>query len=78
MGIKITTALIWKNFWVDFADLVTRNLARPTMGYVHQVLTGNVNLPRIPFHKPVASYSTQNGIGFMDVITSSASNDGEC
>jgi serine/threonine protein kinase len=52
--------------------------ARPKMGYVHQVLTGNVNLPPIPFHRPVASYSTQNGIGFMDVITSSTSNDGEC
>ncbi len=52
--------------------------ARPTMGYVHQVLIGNVNLPPIPFHKPVVSYSTQNGIGFMDVITSSTSNDGEC
>ncbi|CAM6039012.1 unnamed protein product [Sphagnum compactum] len=52
--------------------------ARPTMGGVHQVLTGNVNLPPIPFHKPVASYSTQNGIGFMDVITSSTTNDGEC
>ncbi len=52
--------------------------ARPTMGYVHQVLIGNVNLPPIPFHKPVASYLTQNGIGFMDVITSSTSNDGEC
>ncbi|CAK9205171.1 unnamed protein product [Sphagnum troendelagicum] len=51
--------------------------ARPTMGYVRQVLTGNINLPPIPFHKPVASYSTQNGIEFMDMITSSTSNDGE-
>ncbi|CAK9867501.1 unnamed protein product, partial [Sphagnum jensenii] len=45
--------------------------ARPTMGYVRQVLTGNINLPPIPFHKPIASYSTQNGIEFMDMITSS-------
>jgi hypothetical protein len=52
--------------------------ARPTMRCVREVLTGNVNLPPIPFHRPVASYSTQNGIGFMDVITSSTSNDGEC
>jgi len=51
--------------------------ARPTMGYVRQVLTGNINLPPIPFHKPIASYSTQNGIEFMDMITSSKSNDGE-
>ncbi|CAM6038580.1 unnamed protein product [Sphagnum compactum] len=51
--------------------------ARPTMGYVRQVLTGNINLPPIPFHKPIASYSTQNGIEFMDMITSSTSNDGE-
>ncbi|CAK9265092.1 unnamed protein product, partial [Sphagnum jensenii] len=51
--------------------------ARPTMGYVRQVLTGNFNLPPIPFHKPIASYSTQNGIEFMDMITSSTSNDGE-
>ncbi|CAK9209357.1 unnamed protein product, partial [Sphagnum troendelagicum] len=27
--------------------------ARPTMGYVRQVLTGNLNLPPIPFHKPI-------------------------
>jgi serine/threonine protein kinase len=51
--------------------------ARPTMGYVRQVLTGNINLPPIPFHKPIASYSTQNGIEFMNIITSSTSNDGE-
>ncbi len=51
--------------------------ARPTMGYVRQVLTGNINLPPIPPHKPIASYSTQNGIEFMDMITSSTSNDGE-
>jgi interleukin-1 receptor-associated kinase 1 len=51
--------------------------ARPTMGYVRQVLTGNINLPPIPFHKPRASYSTQNGIEFMDMFTSSTSNDGE-
>jgi serine/threonine protein kinase len=51
--------------------------ARPTMGYVRQVLIGNINLPPIPFHKPVASYSTQNGIEFMDMITNSTSNDGE-
>ncbi|CAM6062610.1 unnamed protein product, partial [Sphagnum tenellum] len=51
--------------------------ARPTMGYVRQVLTGNINLPPIPFHKPIASYSTQNGIELMDMITSSTSNDGE-
>ncbi|CAK9210384.1 unnamed protein product [Sphagnum troendelagicum] len=51
--------------------------ARPTMGYVRQVLTGNINLPPIPFHKPIASYSTQTGIEFMDMITSSTSNDGE-
>jgi len=51
--------------------------ARPTMGYVRQVLTGNINLPPIPFHKPIASYSTQNGIEFMDMITPSTSNDGE-
>jgi hypothetical protein len=50
--------------------------ARPTMGYVRQVLTGNINLPAIPFRKPIASYSTQNQM-FMDMITSSASNDGE-
>ncbi len=25
--------------------------ARPTMGYVRQVLIGNINLPPIPFHK---------------------------
>ncbi len=51
--------------------------ARPTMGYVRQVLTGNINLPPIPFQKPRASYSTQNRIEFMDMITSSISNDGE-
>jgi hypothetical protein len=51
--------------------------ARPTMGYVCQVLTGNINLPAIPFHKPIASYSTQNGIECMDMIMSSTSNDGE-
>jgi len=50
---------------------------RPTMGYVHQVLTGNINLPTIPFHKPIASYSTQNGIRFKDMFTSSTSNHGE-
>jgi interleukin-1 receptor-associated kinase 1 len=50
---------------------------RPTMGYVHQVLTGNINLPAIPFHKPIASYSTQNGIRFKDMFTSSTSNHGE-
>jgi hypothetical protein len=48
--------------------------ARPTMGYVRQVLTRNINLPSIPFHKPIVSYSTQ--IEFMDMIASS-SNDGE-
>ncbi|CAK9209363.1 unnamed protein product [Sphagnum troendelagicum] len=47
------------------------------MGYVRQVLIGNINLPPIPFHKPIASYSTQNGIEFMDMITSSTSNDGQ-
>jgi hypothetical protein len=51
--------------------------ARPTMGYVRQVLTRNINLPPIPFHKPIASYSTQNGIELMDMITSSTSNAGE-
>jgi serine/threonine protein kinase len=51
--------------------------ARPTMGYVRQVLTGNINLPPIPPQKPIASYSTQNRIEFMDMITSSKSNDGE-
>jgi hypothetical protein len=51
--------------------------ARPTMGYFHQVLTGNIKLPPIPFHKPIASYSTQNEIEFVDMITSSTSNDGE-
>ncbi len=51
--------------------------ARPTMGYVHQVLTGNIRLPPIPFHKPIASYSTQNEIEFVDLITSSTSNDRE-
>jgi serine/threonine protein kinase len=51
--------------------------ARPTMGYVRQVLTGNINLPAIPFHKPIALYPTQNGIEFMDMFTSSTSNDGE-
>jgi len=51
--------------------------ARPTMGYVRQVLIGNINLPPIPFHKPRASYSTQNGIEFMDMFISSTSNDGE-
>jgi interleukin-1 receptor-associated kinase 1 len=50
--------------------------ARPTMGYVCQVLTGNINLPPIPFHKPIASYSTQNQM-FMEMITSSANNDGK-
>ncbi|CAM6012821.1 unnamed protein product [Sphagnum balticum] len=51
--------------------------ARPTMGYVRQVLTGNINLPPIPLHKPIALYSTQNRIVFMDMTTSSTSNDGE-
>ncbi|CAM6012778.1 unnamed protein product [Sphagnum balticum] len=51
--------------------------ARPTMGYVRQVLTGNIILPPIPLHKPIASYSTQNRIVFMDMTTSSTSNDGE-
>jgi hypothetical protein len=50
--------------------------ARPTMGYVRQVLTGNINLPPIPLHKPIASYSTQNQM-FMDMIISSTSNDGK-
>jgi len=52
-------------------------IARLTMEYVHQVLTGNIKLPPIPFHKPIASYSTQNEIEFVDMITSSTSNDGE-
>jgi interleukin-1 receptor-associated kinase 1 len=51
--------------------------ARPTMGYVRQVLTGNIDLPPISFHKPITSYSTQNGIEFMDMITTSKSNDVE-
>jgi len=51
--------------------------ARPTMEYVHQVLTGNIKLSPIPFHKPIVSYSTQNEIEFVDMITSSTSNDGE-
>ncbi len=51
--------------------------ARLTMGYAHQVLTGNIKLPPIPFHKPVASYSTQNEIYFVDRIISSTSNDGD-
>jgi interleukin-1 receptor-associated kinase 1 len=51
--------------------------ARPTMGYVRQVLTGNIILPPIPLHKPIALYSTQNRIVFMDMTTSSTSNDGE-
>jgi hypothetical protein len=51
--------------------------ARPTMGYVRQVLIGNIDLPPISFHKPITSYSTQNGIEFMDMITSSKSNDVE-
>jgi hypothetical protein len=51
--------------------------ARPTMGYVHQVLTGNIKLPPIPFHKPIGSSSTQKEIEFVDMITSSTSNDGE-
>jgi hypothetical protein len=51
--------------------------ARPTMGYVHQVLTGNIKLHPIPFHKPIAPYSTQNEIEFVDMITSSTSNDME-
>ncbi|CAK9234699.1 unnamed protein product [Sphagnum jensenii] len=50
---------------------------RPTIRYVHQVLTGNIKLPPIPFHKPIASYSTQNEIEFVDMITSSTSNDRE-
>jgi hypothetical protein len=51
--------------------------ARPTMGYVNQVLPGNIMLPPIPFHKPIASYLTQNEIEFVDMITSSTSNVGE-
>jgi hypothetical protein len=51
--------------------------ARLTMGYVHQVLIGNIKLPPIPFHKPIASYSTQNEIEFVDMIISSTSNDEE-
>jgi hypothetical protein len=50
---------------------------RPMMGYVHQVLAGNIKLPLIPFHKPIASYSTQNEIEFVDMISSSTSNEGE-
>jgi hypothetical protein len=41
--------------------------ARPTMGYVRQVPLGNIKLPPIPFHKPIASYSTQNEIEFVDM-----------
>jgi hypothetical protein len=51
--------------------------ARPTMEYVHQVLTWNIKLSPIPFHKPIVSYSTQNEIEFVDMITSSTSNDEE-
>jgi interleukin-1 receptor-associated kinase 1 len=44
--------------------------ARPTMGYVCQVLVGNANLPTLPLHKPVASYSSMNVTMFHDVINS--------
>jgi hypothetical protein len=36
-----------------------------TMGYVHQVLAGNANLPTLPLHKPIASYSSMNLMCFM-------------
>ncbi|CAK9275197.1 unnamed protein product [Sphagnum jensenii] len=44
--------------------------ARPTMGYIRQVLVGNANLPTLPLHKPVASYSSMNVIMFHDLINS--------
>ncbi|CAM6047285.1 unnamed protein product [Sphagnum compactum] len=44
--------------------------ARPTMGYVRQVLAGNANLPTLPLHKPVASYSSMNVTVFHDLINS--------
>ncbi|CAK9230655.1 unnamed protein product [Sphagnum troendelagicum] len=44
--------------------------ARPTMGYVRQVLVGNANLPTLPLHKPVASYSSMNVTVFHDLINS--------
>jgi hypothetical protein len=44
--------------------------ARPTMGYVRQVLAGNANLPALPLHKPVASYSSMNVTVFDDLINS--------
>jgi len=64
-------------FLLGLLCLHTDPNARPTMEYVHQVLTGNIKLPPIPFHKPIASYSTQNEIEFVDMITNSRSNDGE-
>jgi hypothetical protein len=51
--------------------------ARPTMGYVRQVLTRNIKFPPIPFHKRIALFPTQNEIEFVDMITSSTSNEGE-
>jgi hypothetical protein len=44
--------------------------ARPTMGYVRQVLVGNANLPTLPLHKPVASYSSMNVTVFHDLSNS--------
>ncbi|CAK9872833.1 unnamed protein product [Sphagnum jensenii] len=44
--------------------------ARPTMGYIRQVLVGNANLPTLPLHKPVASYSSMNVTMFHDLINS--------
>jgi len=44
--------------------------ARPTMGYVRQVLAGNANLPTLPLHKPVVSYSSMNVTMFHDLINS--------
>ncbi len=44
--------------------------ARPTMGYVRQVLAGNANLPTLPLHKPVVSYSSMNVNVFHNSINS--------
>jgi len=66
-----------KNGFATWPFVLASTNERPTIRYVHQVLTGNIKLPPIPFHKPIVSYSTQNEIEFVDMITSSTSNDRE-
>jgi hypothetical protein len=42
--------------------------ARLTIRYVREVLVGHANLPTLPLHKLVASYSSMNVTMFHDLI----------